>query len=191
MMRAAPPALGLTLALLACTAQAAPVRYALEPEGSVVGFQTDFGPDRIEGQFPVSRADVVLDLAALSHSAVVVTMDVGRATASFPFAAEAMRGPKVLDAASFPEMAFRSTAIRAEGEGARIEGLLTIRGVTRPVTLTARLYRQAGHEEGDHSHMTVLLSGHVLRSDFGATGWSDMVGDEVRLNIRARIKVAG
>jgi hypothetical protein len=37
----------------------------------------------------------------------------------------------------------------------------------------------------------VTLSGVVYRSDFGATGWSDVVGDEVRLDIVAALQAAG
>lgn len=84
-------------------------------------------------------------------------------------------------------MLFRSTAIRRDGDGAEVQGDLTIRGVTRPVVLQATIYRQKGTEEGDLRQLTVQLKGSVRRSDFGATGWLDMVGDEVRLTILARI----
>ena len=59
--------------------------------------------------------------------------------------------------------------------------------MTRPATLQARIYRQDGFKPGDYSHLSILLTGTVNRSDFGATGWSDMVGDQVRLRILARI----
>ena len=59
--------------------------------------------------------------------------------------------------------------------------------VTRPVLLDAMIWRQKGHAPGDLSQLTVRLTGAVLRSDYGATGWADMVGDEVRLTILARI----
>ena len=70
-------------------------------------------------------------------------------------------------------------------------GDLTIRGVTQPVTLRAELYRTKGSAAGDNSHLTVRLTGRVNRSAFGATGWSDMVGDEVRIIITARIDAKG
>ena len=96
----------------------------------------------------------------------------------------------MLDAAAFPEMVFRSTAISRDGDGAKVMGDLTIRGITRPVTLSARIFRQSGTGAGDLSLLTVLLKGTLVRSDYGATGWSDMVGDEVRLLITARIAKA-
>ena len=179
----------LCLVTLAKPLAAAPVPYAIEAAKSSVGFETDFGPDRISGTMPVTRADLVLDFDNAARSTMAVTLDIADASASFPFASQALKGPKVLDAASFPEITFASTAVRAKGDGAEVDGDLTIRGITRPVTLAAQIYRQDGFVEGDYSHLSVLLTGSVNRSDFGATGWADMVGDQVRLRILARIAV--
>ena len=66
-------------------------------------------------------------------------------------------------------------------------GLVTIRGVQQPMVLDAQIYRQKGTAAGDLSHLSIRLVGAVKRSDFGADGWADMVGDEVRLDILARI----
>ncbi len=180
----------LLFALWAAAAQAAPVPYDLQADRSTVGFETDFGPDRITGAMPVKSAHLILDFDHVSNSVIDVSLDAAHADASFPFAAQAMKGPKVLDAAAFPEMVFRSTAISRDGDGAKVMGDLTIRGITRPVTLSARIFRQSGTEAGDLSLLTVLLKGTLVRSDYGATGWSDMVGDEVRLLITARIAKA-
>ena len=168
-------------------AAAAPATYALEPENSSVGFETDFGIDKITGRMPVTRADLTLDFDKVAASTVAVTLNVAGADASFPFAAQALKGPKVLDAAQYPTMTFQSTSVRTKGEGAEVQGLLTIRGIAKPVTMQAEIYRQKGSDAGDLSHLTIRMRGAVMRSDFGATGWSDMVGDQVRLDILARI----
>ncbi len=168
-------------------AQATPVAYTLEADKSVVAFETDFGPDTITGQMPVASADLSLDFDKVANSQINVELDVSGAQASFPFAAQALKGPKVLDAGAHPRMIFHSTSVRARGKTADVAGKLTIRGVTRPVTLKAEIYRQAGFDEGDRSHLTIRLTGRVSRSDYGATGWADMVKDEVRIVITARI----
>lgn len=180
--------LALAFLLPALAAEAKPVAYALQPATSSVGFEADFGPDRITGDMPVSAADLVLDFDRVANSTIDVTLDVTGAKASFPFAAQAMKGPKVLDSEQFPVIHFLSTSVTPNAEGASVAGDVTIRGVTRPVTLQASIYRQKGTKEGDLSQLTVQLKGSVRRSDFGATGWADMVGDEVRLNILARIE---
>lgn len=180
----------LTLALLlaAQTAWASPSVYHLQPDLSSVGFETDFGPDKITGSFPVSKADLTLDFAHVAASKVAVTLDAKSAEASFPFAAQAMKGPKVLDTAEFPAISFVSTKVEAQAQGATVSGNITIRGVTKPASFHAEIYRQQGTVEGDLSHLTIRLTGAVTRSDFGAVGWNDMVGDQVRLNILARIE---
>ena len=173
--------------LMAPPAAALPVDYQLQADASEVGFSVDFGPDQITGQMPVTLADLTIDFDRLADCRFEVALDVGGTKASFPFAEQALKGPKVLDAAEHPTITFRSTAVRAMGEGAAVDGILTIRGVEKPVTLTATIYRQKGTVEGDRSRLTVHLVGAVNRSDFGAVGWADMVGDQVRLDIMARI----
>ena len=84
-------------------------------------------------------------------------------------------------------ISFKSTSVKADGDGAAVQGNITIRGVTRPAALHAVIFRQQGSADGDLSHLTIHLTGAVARSDFGATGWADMVGDQVRLDIIARI----
>ena len=128
------------------------------------------------------------DLQLAAYAALLdVTLDASGAQASFPFAAQAMKGPKVLDTGDHPQIIFESTSVQVAGKGARVLGLVTIRGVSKPMVLDAQIYRQKGTAEGDLSHLSIRLTGAVQRSQFGATGWADMVGDEVRLNILARI----
>lgn len=180
-----------TLILTAGAAPADPVAYALDLANSSVRFETDFGAERISGSFPIVSANLTLDFDRLANSRIDVTLDVTDATASFPFAAQALRGPKMLDADSHPTIVFESTEVTAEGDGAQVEGQVTARGVTRPMVMRAEIYRQQGTEAGDLSRLTVRLTGAVARSAFGATGWADMVGDEVRLTILARISRDG
>ncbi len=181
----------LLLMMVALRVHGAPVAYQLEADKSLVGFETDFGPDHITGTIPVATATLSLDFADVSACRVAVQLDVTEATASFPFAAQALKGPKILDSRSFPEISFTSTRVTRDGTGARVEGQMTIRGVTRPETLHAEIYRQAGTVAGDRSHLTILLTGAVSRAAYGAKGWADMVGDEVRLVITARIVAKG
>lgn len=173
--------------LLAAPLSAAPVNYALEPAASIVGFDTDFGKDHITGQMPITQADLTLDFDKITNCKVSVTLDASAAKASFPFAAQAMKGPKVLDTGNHPQIIFTSTSVKVAGKGAKVSGWVTIRGVKQPMVLNAEIYRAKGSAEGDRSHLSIRLTGAVHRSDFGANGWADMVGDEVRLDILARI----
>jgi polyisoprenoid-binding protein YceI len=173
--------------LLTSSLAAAPSNYTLQPETSIVGFETDFGKDKITGKMPILAADLTLDFDAIANCKVAVTLDASNAQASFPFAAQAMKGPKVLDTNAYPQISFQSSSVKAAVSGASVIGIVTIRGISKPMVLDAQIYRQKGTAEGDLSHLTIRLTGTVKRSNFGATGWSDMVGDDVRLDILARI----
>jgi polyisoprenoid-binding protein YceI len=184
-------ALALAALLIALPAQGGTVAYKMDAANSTVAFETDFGPDQITGAIPLEKADLNLDFADVTNCTVEVTLDVTGATASFPFAAQALKGPKVLAAKDHPRMTFTSTSVKGAGEAAEVTGNLTIRGVTKEVTLRAQLFRPQGSAPDDLDHLTVKLTGRVNRSDFGATGWADMVGDEVRIQITAQIDAQG
>jgi polyisoprenoid-binding protein YceI len=179
-----------TLAFGPGAAAAKPTAYVLNAAASIVGFETDFGTDKIRGQFPIDSANVAIDFSNMSQTTVSVTLNAAGGQASFPFAAEAMKGPKNLDTAEFPTITFTSSKVVANGDSAAVEGMITIRGVTRPLTMQAQLFQVAGEAKGDYSHLTIALSSAVNRSEFGAKGWSDMVGDQVRIHILARIDQA-
>lgn len=184
---------GLALLLLSALAQplaARPLPYVLAPEGSEVAFEIGVGQNPLRGVMPVSRADLTLDFDHAAASRIDVTLDVAGARMALPFATQAMKGAEVLDAARFPEIRFQSLRLRADGSTATVDGNLTIRGVTRPITLAAQIFRPKGSADGDRSALIVRLQGTVSRSAFGASGFADMVGDQVRLDIRAHILLA-
>ena len=65
---------------------------------------------------------------------------------------------------------------------------LTMRGQTRPVTLTARI----DHDSGTPLHLAeapmVRLTGEISRAAFGATGYAGLVGDRIRLDVDAPLR---
>jgi len=175
---------------LAVPSWSAPQRYALQADESSVGFSWYLGKEEIKGSMPVASADLSIDFAQLSNSNIAVAVDVQSARAGFPFASQGMKSRKVLWANKFPQITFQSTAVRRNDNGALIDGNLTVRGVTKPATFSAELFRQAGTEVGDRSRISVRLTGQLSRQAFGADGWSDLAGDEVKLSILARMRIA-
>ena len=178
-----------SLILLAATsAQAAPEQYQLDTARSEVGFGFTLQGATVEGVMPVKRADMRIDLDNVPASSVDVTLNARNASAGVFFVTQTMKGPQVLDTAQHPEIRFRSTRFNGDLNGATVTGDLTIRGVTRPVTLTAGLYRQRGTQAGDRSQLSVLLTGKISRSAFGAGGFPGFVEDPIDLRILARIQ---
>lgn len=175
-------------AFVAGPALAAPESYRLNMDQSVVGFTYQFQGNPRQGQMPVAAAVMQLDLDNISGSQVNVTLNAAEAQAGALFMTSTMKGPNVLHTASYPTIEFTSTKVEGSLRGAQITGDLTIRGITRPVTLTAGLYRQQGTDRTDRSRLIVQLLGSVSRSAFGASGFPGFVADQIDLNIIAYIE---
>ena len=180
--------IALLLRLIAGLATAAPQTYRLKIARSTVGFTYGFGETLKKGRMPVKSANMQINLKNVSASHNDVDLDASGATAGFFFATLAMKGPEVLDTAHFLTIRFKSTRITGSLLKATITGDLSVRGVTRPVTLNAALYRQRGTAPDDLDNLTVLLTGSISRSAFGANGFSNYVGDKIGLRIIARIE---
>ncbi len=171
----------------AVPAHAAPESYRLDTDLSTVVFGFTMNGTDMTGHMPVHAARMSLDLGNLPASRVDVTLDARAAKAGFFLATRAMRGPLVLDAARNPLIRFRSTAIAGGLRDATVTGELTLRGVTRPVTLRAAVYRQADTAPTDRDRLIVLLTGEIDRSAFGASGYAGMIGDRISLTVLAYI----
>ncbi|MEV8465491.1 YceI family protein [Fluviibacterium sp. DFM31] len=167
---------------------AEPRDYALDTSNSTVEFTYSLGGTPGTGTMPVVRADLRLDFDRVANSRAVVELDAARSRTNVGFVTQALKSPQVLDTARFPIIRFVSRRVTALTGGARITGDVTLRGVTRPLVLDAQIYRQRGTGAGDLSRLSVLLTGQIRRSDFGASGYSDLVGDVVGLRILARIE---
>lgn len=170
----------------------APTAYALDTKSSQVGFVFTLNNSAAKGSMPIKASNIQIDLDALQRSFVDVTVDVRKTRTGLFFATEALKGASVLNARKFGTIRFVSTGIRlnAAGQlsgGAQIDGNLTIRGVTKPVTLNANLFRQRGTDSGDLSRLSFRITGTVSRGAFGVTGYSELVDDVITLDIVARV----
>jgi len=177
----------LCLTFLAAPAWSEPQIYRLDVEQSDVGFTYTFEGGEKRGTMPVQSAEMRIDLDNVPASQVNVTLNPSKARAGFIFATQMMKGPEVLDTGNHPTIQFRSTSVKGDLSGATVIGDLTVRGVTRPVTLQAGLFRQRGTEVGDRDNLTILLTGAIDRNDFGAGGFGSYVGPTIGLRIVARI----
>ncbi len=180
-----------SLVLSGTPALAKPFHYQLDQTASEVAFEIDMGQGPLRGKMPVSAADLILDFDRAAASSVSVTLDASRAKMPLPFATEAMKSDSVLATRTHPEIRFESTRLSASGQKATVAGKITIRGVTRPIVMSAQIFRPKGSAAGERDQLSVRLTGTIHRSDFGASGFADMVGEDVRLDITVRIRRTG
>jgi polyisoprenoid-binding protein YceI len=102
-------------------------------------------------------------------------------------------GPEFFDAERHPEISFRSTAVHLDDDGlAAVDGELTIRGVTRPVTAVGRYAPPRPTSFGEVAGLQLQTS--FDRREFGfdwqmaLPGGGDAVGWDVELDIDLLLK---
>lgn len=98
-----------------------------------------------------------------------------------------LRSGNFLDTADFPAMTYRTTGVRGHGHGYVVDGELTVRGVTQPVSLT---FEFAGFHPGPQGGIRAAFSasGEVHRHDFGVVLDMPIIGlasDRIHIQIDA------
>ena len=130
-----------SVALLAATTGAAlaePVTYTIDPAHSTVGFNVRHFFSRVPGRFNEFEGTITFDDKDAAKSAVDVTIKTASISTNNERRDNHLRSPDFFAADSFPTITFKSTKVTPAGENKfKVDGNLTIRGITKPVTLDA------------------------------------------------------
>ncbi len=127
--------------------------------------------------------------ALLSHpgwGATEYTIDPARSLETANKAtAKFVRGPSMLNTQAHPEIQYRAQRIVfSDGRPARIEGELTMLGITRSVALDVSRY-DCTDALAPGERCAIVATANVKRSDFGMTRYMMFASDEVKLAIQA------
>jgi polyisoprenoid-binding protein YceI len=154
--------LALLLALaLPCAAGAAD--YTVQPAGSTLGFTSSFQGSSFDGKFDKWTAAISYDAAKLAASKFDVTVDLSTAKTGDSDRDSALPGADFFDVAKYPQAHFVTTGFHQQGSQVIADGTLTLRGVTKPVSLNVTFKPQG-------TGATLDVSGSVNRLDFGVGG---------------------
>lgn len=169
---------------------AEPVTYSLDPAHTQVAFAIDrFGFNRVLGRFEDVTGELILDEANPANSSVQATIQVASVDSSNDTRDEHLRGDRWLNAAQFPTIGFRSTAVRMTGERtAEVTGDLTMLGQTHPVTLNVTLNNIGAPPNAPQRRQAGFsATGSLTRSTWGSTAAQNpgMIGDAVSITIEA------
>jgi polyisoprenoid-binding protein YceI len=97
---------------------------------------------------------------------------------------EDLRGEAILDVVRYPEMRFESTKVTPGSHGTlRIDGSLTMHGITRPLTLQAKLNKEGPNPFDHRPILGFRATGSLRRSDFGMSKYLPLIGDIVSITI--------
>ena len=98
---------------------------------------------------------------------------------------EMLKDPDFFDVNQFPEMIFRSRKVERTGQNTlRVEGDVTLRGITRPMTLAVSVTDRKPDAAPGRPYARFRAEGRINRSEFGMTKFVDVIGDAVDITIR-------
>jgi polyisoprenoid-binding protein YceI len=161
--------------------------YMVEPGHTQVLFSVDhMGFTYFSGNFSGASGSLTLTPKNPATMSVKVSVPVASVSTTVPKLTEELNAADWLDAAHYPTMVFRSTSVKPTGNGkADVAGMLTLHGVTKPLTLHATFVGAGMNILSKHETVGFELSGALKRSDFGVSKYVPLIGDTVTITINA------
>lgn len=186
-----PIALTLTLAAIPLRAET----LSVDPAHSAVRFEIRHLFSTVPGRFNEFESTVTFDQAKPEDSSVEATIQIASIDTGNEKRDGHLKAADFFDAEKFPTLTFKSTKISQTGEKTgKIEGDLTLHGVTKPVTLDVEYLGMGKGMQGE-TRAGFNATTTINRKDFGLT-WSKVVegtsvlGDEVKITVNVEATVA-
>jgi len=132
------------------------------------------------GRFNDISGTVVFDKDNPSKSSVELSVPIESLDTHNSIRDRSLKSPDFFDAKQFPTMTFKSTQVEGSGDTLKVSGDLTIRGVTKPLTVD---FKKGGEGKGVFGEMRGGGETRftIKRSDFGMNFQQGAVGDEVSI----------
>jgi polyisoprenoid-binding protein YceI len=162
--------------------------WAIDPVHSEVGFSVrHMMVSKVRGKFGTFEGTITTAQDPLASS-VTATIDLASISTGNDQRDGHLRSSDFFDVETHPKMTYRSTGIRVEDGAQLVDGELTIRGVTRPVTLALEV-NGIGPDAYGGTRAGFTATGEINRKDFGVNwsavieGGGAVVSDKVELSI--------
>ena len=177
-------ALVVALSTLSAGAFAAPETFSVEPTHTFPRFEySHFGYSNQLQRFDKTSGKIVLDRAAKTGS-VDVTIDAKSVNTGYALFNQHIQAADFFDTEKYPSITFKSTGVKFEGDKpVAVDGNLTIKGVTKPVTLTVTSFHSMPHPMLKKDAIGANAVTKVKRSEFNMGKNVPYVSDEVTLTI--------
>jgi polyisoprenoid-binding protein YceI len=181
-------ALATAASLAAGAALAAPATYNIDPGHTYPSFEADHmgGLSKLRGKFNSNSGKIVLDKEAKTGT-VEITVD----TSSLDFGHDKLndhaKGADMFDVAKFPTATYKGKITKFDGAAPKeVQGELTLKGVTKPVTLTIGSFLCKMHPMQKKEVCGADASGTFNRADFGIDYGKNFGFD---MNVKLQIEV--
>jgi polyisoprenoid-binding protein YceI len=181
-------AVALVLAALPAVAAAQPAVYKADPVHSRVGFSIRHFVSDVDGKFKSFEGTISYDAQHPADSSVQFTVQAASIFTDNDQRDNHLKSPDFFDAAKFATLSFTSTRVTPKGSNSYdITGNLTIKGVTKTVTVPASFLGVVKTQQGEVAGFKSSFT--INRLDYGVSwnrvieGGGGMLGDEVTINL--------
>jgi polyisoprenoid-binding protein YceI len=174
----------LALATLIAAPAFAADRFVIDGAHTYPRFSySHFGYSTQLSRFNQTSGTITLDAAkrVAAVDIVIDTTSVDTGVAAFD---EHIQAAEFLDTARYPTATFKSTGVKFDGDKpVAVDGNLTLKGITKPVTLTITSFQAMLHPMQKKDAIGANAFTVVKRTDFDMGKYAPYVGDEVRIDI--------
>lgn len=171
-------------ASLSSAAFAAPETYVIDENHTKPRFEYNHLGYSIQlSRFDKANGKITLDRAAKIGS-VDVVIDAKSVNTGYALFNEHLQGEDFFDTAKYPAITFKSNTLKFDNDKlVAVVGELTVKGVTKPVTLTVTSFKCMPHPMLKKDACGANATTTIKRSEFNAGKHAPYVGDEVTLTI--------
>lgn len=161
--------------------------WQIDPLHSELSFRVRHLVSRVSGTFGEWSGTIVAEPTQLRGGSVQVAIKTGSIDTGNDRRDGHLRSGDFFDAETHPEITFRSQRVEVKGEALKVHGLLTMRGVTKPVVLEGRYLGKTRDGQGKE-RIGFEAETTINRQDYGVS-WNNlvegsaMVGDEVTISM--------
>ncbi len=172
------------IATLSGSAFASPETFVIDGTHTFPRFSYNhFGFTKQLSRFNKTVGKIVLDKDAKTGS-VDVTIDMKSVDTGYDVFNGYIQGEDFFDTEKYPTATFKSTKVHFDGDKpVTVDGDLTIKGVSKPVTLAIDSFQLMAHPMLKRNAIGANASAKVKRTDFNAGKYAPYVGDDVTIDI--------
>lgn len=181
--------LAIALGLISHLPAQAQDAFTFDPGHSQIVFSWDhLGLSEQSGKFVGFEGSVMLDEANIEASSVRVQIaSASLQTGNAEFDGH-LRSDEFFDVEVHPQISFVSHSVQRTGpNSAHISGDLTIKGITKPVVLDAKLNFLGEHPTKGHRAAGFHATTTVLRSAFGLGAYGPLISDDIEITIATEL----
>ncbi|MBF0309577.1 MAG: YceI family protein [Magnetococcales bacterium] len=169
--------------LAASPSFAAPETYKIDSGHSFVTFSiAHLGFSLLQGRFNTVAGQFAIDTEKSEGGSLQVTVDTASIDTNHAERDKHLRSKDFLDVDSHPKAEFKSVRIVEKEGKARVDGELTLHGVTKPVSFEAR-FIGSGNDPWGGFRRGYAGTLHLKRADFGITRNLGPAAEEMDLGL--------